>query len=302
MRSITILTTLCLSSISVMAQESERPSEEVTLQGEVGLSGNDRGNNNGEDRGNGDFLLIGIGAGVSPDYAGADNYDFITAPLVIGNIKGIGFATRGPGIAVDIIADKPQKKIDYIFGPLVRFRFNRNNADDIEDAQVVALDELDTAVELGFSAGFQINRILSDFDDLTVWVDAAWDVAGAHSGSVITPAFTYSTPLNKGTLARLSAGITYASDDFVTTYSSIDTANSLASGLAEFSADGGIRDVNSSILLAFDLDGDIRNGGWGIFGIGSYTRLLGDSANSPIVTETGSANQFFGAIGIGYSF
>ena len=249
-----------------------------------------------------DFLLLGVGAGISTDYAGADSYDFLAAPLIIGRYKGIDFATRGPGLAVDVIADTPGKKIDFILGPLARFRFDRNNSDNIEDVQVAALEELDTAVELGVSAGFQVNRIFHKFDNITIWVDAGWDVAGAHGGALITPAVTYSTPLSPALVANLSAGVSYATDDFTETYSSIDAADSLASGLPVFSAQGGIRDVNSRLLLAYDLDGDVRNGGWGLFALGSYTRLLGDTADSPIVTLTGSPDQFFGVFGVGYSF
>ncbi len=251
---------------------------------------------------NGDFLLIGIGVGITTDYAGADNYDFLPVPQALGSYKGIGFISRGPGLAFDFIPDKKDAKVDLIFGPQFRFRFDRNNSDNIEDAQVAALEELDTAVELGVSAGFQVNKLLSDFDNVTVWVDALWDVAGAHGGAFISPAVTYSTPLSTGIVARLSTGITYVSDDFVDTYSSINAANSLASGLPTFQGEGGIRDVNGSLLMAFDLDGDVRNGGWSIFALGNYSRLLGDTADSPIVTETGSPNQFFGALGIGYSF
>lgn len=256
----------------------------------------------GPPAGSSDFILLGIGAGISTDYAGADSYDFLPTPLVIGRYKGIDFATRGPGITVDFIRDKRGDKVDFILGPSFRFRFDRNNADNIDDIQVAALEELDIALEVGVTAGVKFNRILSGFDDISLMVDAQADVLGAHGGYVISPSLTYSTPFSAGIVARLSGGITYASDDFVDTYSSINAANSAASGLAQFTGAGGIRDWHTSLLIAYDLSGDVRDGGWGLFALGSYSRLLGDTARSPIVTETGSPNQLFGAIGIGYSF
>lgn len=249
-----------------------------------------------------DFVLIGIGAGISTDYSGADTYDFLPTPLVIGRYKGYDFITRGPGLMVDLVRDKRGQKINYILGPIGRVRFDRNDADNIDDPQVAALEELDIAVELGVTAGVKVSKIFSDFDDLTFMVDTVFDVAGAHGGTIITPSISYSTPLSEGVVVRLTGSANYASDDFIDTYSSINAANSLASGLAQFDGDGGIRDIGASLLLAIDLDGNVRNGGWGIFGLGSYSRLVGDSANSPIVTQTGSPNQFFGSIGIGYSF
>lgn len=249
-----------------------------------------------------DFLLLGIGAGFSADYSGADTYDFLPTPLVIGRYKGYDFATRGPGVMVDLVRDKAGKKINYILGPIGRVRFDRNNANNIDDPQVAALEELGIAVELGATAGIKVNKIFSAFDDITVMVDTVFDVTGVHGGTIISPAIIYSTPLSEGIVVRLTGSANYGSDDFIETYSSINAANSLASGLAQFDADGGIRDIGASLLLAIDLDGDVRNGGWGIFGLGSYSRLVGDSADSPIVTQTGSPNQFFGSIGIGYSF
>lgn len=249
-----------------------------------------------------DFVLIGIGAGISTDYSGADTYNFLPTPLVIGRYKGYDFVTRGPGLMVDLVRDKRGQKVSYILGPIGRVRFDRNNANNIDDPQVAALEELDIAVELGVTAGVKVSKIFSDFDDITFMVDTVFDVAGAHGGTIITPAISYSTPLSEGIVVRLTGSANYASNDFIDTYSSINAANSLASGLAQFDGDGGIRDIGASLLLAIDLDGDVRNGGWGIFGLGSYSRLVGDSADSPIVTQTGSPNQFFGSIGIGYSF
>jgi outer membrane protein len=39
-----------------------------------------------------------------------------------------------------------------------------------------------------------------------------------------------------------------------------------------------------------------------LFGIASYKRLQGDVAVSPIVRDTGSPNQVFASIGLGYTF
>jgi len=38
-----------------------------------------------------------------------------------------------------------------------------------------------------------------------------------------------------------------------------------------------------------------------IFGVGQYSRLVGDFKRSPIVSERGSANQWTGAFGLAYT-
>lgn len=42
--------------------------------------------------------------------------------------------------------------------------------------------------------------------------------------------------------------------------------------------------------------------GWALVGIVNYKRLQGDIAASPIVRDTGSANQFFGSVALAYRF
>ena len=56
------------------------------------------------------------------------------------------------------------------------------------------------------------------------------------------------------------------------------------------------------MLTAVDLDGDVTNGGFGLIFLGSYSRLLGDPKRSPVTSIRGSASQWFGAIGVGYTF
>jgi outer membrane protein len=41
---------------------------------------------------------------------------------------------------------------------------------------------------------------------------------------------------------------------------------------------------------------------WSVTALASYTRLLDDAADSPIVDDAGDANQFFGGALINYRF
>jgi outer membrane scaffolding protein for murein synthesis (MipA/OmpV family) len=49
------------------------------------------------------------------------------------------------------------------------------------------------------------------------------------------------------------------------------------------------------------LTGDLRHG-LGLFFTGSYSRLQNDFAASPVTSVAGSPNQWFGALGLGYTF
>lgn len=248
----------------------------------------------------GDYLTVGIGLAVGPSYEGSDNYTFSPLPVVLGSIGGIDFQPRGPGIALDFIPDQEGAKVDFLLGPVVRARFDRQNS--IKDPVVRSLGELDFAVEVGPTAGVQFNRLLNPYDSLTAQVDVRWDIAGAHDGMVVFPSLTYFTPLSRGIVTSLAISGEYVDDDYADYYFSVSPAGTAASGLPTFTATSGWKNIGATILTAVDLDGDATNGGFGLIFLGSYSRMLGDPKRSPVTSIRGSADQWFGAVGIGYTF
>jgi outer membrane protein len=68
-------------------------------------------------------------------------------------------------------------------------------------------------------------------------------------------------------------------------------------GLAAYSASSGVNSLGLAGSATFQF-----NPQWAVTGYARWDRLIGDAADSPIVTQTGSANQWtFGAI-VAYSF
>ena len=249
----------------------------------------------------GDWLTVGVGGGYGPSYEGSDDYVLFPAPIAQGSIGGFDFGARGPGLYVDLIADgNSNSNVKFIAGPLVRVRLDRNSK--IKDPVVSLLGKRDVAVEVGATAGVSFSKVLHAFDTLTISSDIQWDVADAHNGRIITPNISYSTPLSEAIFANLSISATHVDDGYADTYFSVDAPGSLASGLPVFDADGGWKSVGASLLGGVDLSGDIRDGGWGVFGLVSYSRLTGDAKRSPVTSIRGDADQWFLAAGISYTF
>ncbi len=172
----------------------------------------------------------------------------------------------------------------------------------IKDAQVRALGKLDTAVEVGGFVGIgQTGVITSDYDNLSFRVAYLTDVGGAHGSHIITPSIEYGTPLSRQAYVGLSLSADIVGEGYADYYFSVAPAGSLASGLAAYDADGGFKSWSLSLAGAHALTGDLL-GGVSLFAVGSYTRLRGDFAESPIVSTAGSANQWFAAVGLSYSF
>jgi outer membrane protein len=247
----------------------------------------------------GDYLSVGVGAAYGPSYAGSDDYDVFPVPLVQGSFHGVAINPRSGGVALDFIPN-PADGVGFNLGVASRVRLDRTGG--IKDPVVRSLGKLDTAVEVGPSAGLSFPHLLNGYDSLTLTTDVLWDVAGAHSGMVVDPSIAYFTPLSRGIAASLSMSAEYADKDFADYYYSITPDGAAASGLPQFEAGKGFTRAGANLLLAFDLNGNLEDGGVALFVVGGYTRMLGDAKRSPVTSIRGSADQWLGAAGIAYTF
>lgn len=247
----------------------------------------------------GDFLAAAIGVGAGPSYIGSDDYQLVPIPVFQGSIGGIDINPRPAGIALDVIPDQG-RRVSFQLGPAARLNFNR--AVDTRDELIEAFPRLDAAVEVGPTVGVSINRVLHSYDSFTLSADILWDVAGAHDGMSVRPSATYFTPVSRGAALAISANTTWIDDSFADYYYTVDPALAPDTPLPAFEAEGGFQNAGLTSLVFVDLDGDILNGGLALFGVVNYTRVLGDAADSPFTSFAGSADQFFGGVGVGYVF
>lgn len=249
-------------------------------------------------------LTVGIGAAVIPSYEGSDDYRVIPVPQLRGKVSDFAFWTRGPSLYFDVIPNRGQD-IDLQLGPVAGVRFDRSSRKNIKDAAVRALGERDKAVELGGFVGIgKTGIITSAYDNLSVRVAVTKDVAGAHESFIVTPAIEYFTPLSTRSFVGLGVSADYVGKKYGRYYYDVDAAGALASGLPEYSRAGdgsGFKKVGVNLTGGLSLSGDIRKG-WALFALGGYSRMLGDYADSPIVSIAGSKDQWIGAVGVGYTF
>ena len=253
----------------------------------------------------GDYLSVGIGAGYAPSYTGSDDYVTFVFPVVQGSWRGIDINPRPAGVALDFLSMEKEGGPNFSLGIAGRINTDRTDIDDIEDSIVAAYGELDTAIEVGPTVGVSFPAVLNPYDSLSFNVDALWDVAGAHDGMKIAPSVAYFTPLSRAIAVSLSASATYIDDDYADYYYSVAPDNPalpVGSRLPGYQADGGFESVGTNLLVAYDLGGNLADGGVSLIGIGGYSHLLGDAEDTPFTAIRGDADQWFAAIGIGYTF
>ena len=247
----------------------------------------------------GDTLTIGLGGSYLPSYEGSNNYVLSGSGLIRGRVSGFNFYSRATSLLLDVVREPANAPVNLEFGPMVNLRLDRTSG--IKDARVRALGEIDTAIEAGAFLGVTKNGVFHEYDFLTARVDVIHDVTNTHDSLIVTPNLEYATPLSRTALVGASISADYVGDGFARTYFGVTPSGAAASGLAAYDLDGGFKNVRLSLLSALSLSGDLRRG-WGLFAIGSYSRLLGDFKRSPIVRDAGDADQFFAAIGLSYTF
>lgn len=249
------------------------------------------------------WVSLGIGAGLVPSYQGSDDYIVFPLPLIVGRVGGVGIRPNGPGFVLDVFSPEPsfgQRKTRLNAGPAFRIRNDR--VAQIEDEVVETLEDLDLAVEVGGNVGVSFPGVFNPRDTLTLQTQVRWDVAGAHEGMLVEPSIGYRRIFGTGVLLQMNAGLQFVDDSYAEYYFSVTPEQSAISGLPVFDAQGGLNSVGTTAILNFDLDGNALNGGFNIYTIVGYTRLLNDGADTPFTDLRGDANQFIGGIGVGYTF
>lgn len=231
-----------------------------------------------------------LGMAALPEYDGSKDYQ--TIPIISGQInKGNYYAaTRGLGAFANVIDSN-----SFNAGPIINFRFGRN--DDVENQTIAKLRNIDNAFELGGFVSYVFRSTLKAGDNLEISANLTKDIAGGHNGIIGEIGASYFVPVRRDLRLGVNFGIDYQSKDYMRQYFSIDADNSARSGLAQYNASGGFNSFGLGTIGLYSI-----NSRWGLVGVLQYTRWISDAAKSPIITQEGTKNQVFGAVGITYRF
>jgi len=244
--------------------------------------------------------LITLGAGIAlvPDYVGSRDSKIVPVPGARVSLDGFSFTLAGNRGWADLVPDnRGVRGFDFQLGPLASLDLNRSRK--VRDPQINALGKVRAAIEGGVQAGIGYQGLItSAYDKLSFTVGYIHDLGGVHKSYVISPAVTYSTPLSHKAFVSISGGADYAGRGFARRYYGVTPAGAAASGLPAYNPGKGWEDWNAGVLVDIALTGDLT-GGLQLIAGGTYTRLLGDIAASPVVRNR---NQWIGAVGLAYTF
>lgn len=98
-------------------------------------------------------------------------------------------------------------------------------------------------------------------------------------------------------LFSIGPRVTWSDNRYQDAWFSVTPADAPAAGLPAYDAGGGIQAYGA--IATFGTQFSPR---WGIYGYTKYDRLVGDAADSPIVRQYGSRDQFSGGLTLTYTF
>ena len=246
-------------------------------------------------------LTIAAGGVWLPDYEGSDDNRWTPLPAANGTVAGMSFTVLGNRASLDLIPDVADKTWNLQLGPVAVINLNRTNRDAIADPRVRALGEIDTAVEIGGYGAIGKTGILHDFDSLSISLSYRHDVTKIHRSGIFTPSVTYTTPLSTKALVALFATAEIVQDRYARTYFGVTPTGSVLSGLPAYTPQGGQKDITFGGMFTHSLTGNLTKGLALVAG-GTYKKLVGDFADSPIVAIAGSRHQWTAGAGLALTF
>jgi outer membrane protein len=234
--------------------------------------------------------FVGLAVGMAPDYFGSADYFVGAAPVMRLQRDGTEQSVFLYGNAFGSnLVDHPWLRT----GPSAVLRFGRS---DVDDDVVDRMRDVDMSLDLGW----QIGAEFIDPDNVArrarIDAYATHDVTGAHDGYVAGISASAWTP-TPFFLLGVNASVSWGSDDYTGAYFGVDAVDSGRSGLPMFEAGEGLRDARIAAIALVPVTSRVIVGAGVI-----YSRLLGDAADSPIVSDRGDANQFIFGIGSAYSW
>lgn len=230
----------------------------------------------------GDWYLKVGGAGfVAPKFEGDDSYEFAFSPIISLGKAGTEarFTSRNDAISLGLFDNGSFRA--GLAGDLVLPR-DSEDADGLKD------------VDFGFEAGGFAEFYPTD------WLRVRGEVMHgfiAHDGvvaNVAVDAFTDITPE-----VRLSGGprLSFASAQYFEAYYGVNAAESVATGLGEYSPGGGVRSYGVGGAIDWKTTDRLTTS---LFA--EYERLGPPATDSSVVKQSGSPNQYLIGISATYRF
>ena len=227
-------------------------------------------------------VRVGLGGQLKPDFIGSDDVEL--RPLWdLDLARGTDpFPFESPD---DSFGIRLFSKGGFTAGPAANVEWKRKESD-----VGAPVGKVKTTVEVGGFAEYLVGETIRLRADLRKGI-------GGHEGVVGSVGADRIWRDGDRYVFSIGPRVLFSSARYQRAYFGVDDEAALASGLPAYRPDGGVYAVAATSGLSYQFSPR-----WGAFGFAQYERLVGDAADSPIVRDLGSRNQFSGGIGLSYTF
>ncbi len=229
-------------------------------------------------------FTIGAAGIYTPDFLGSEDYSLVPVPDLKIEYKDAFFASFFDGVGYNVLNSGGWRA-----GPVVKYAFGREEDDN--DA-LKGLGDIDGTVEIG---GF----LEYELEPFSAKLELRQGVNG-HEGLIGEVGLNYSNAVDLfGPPVFFSFGprLSFGDESYNSAFFGIDGTQSASSGLARYDAEAGIVSYGIGGFAMMPVTDAIS-----INLFGGYDRLGSQGADSPLVAERGSENQFMVGFGVSYRF
>jgi outer membrane scaffolding protein for murein synthesis (MipA/OmpV family) len=225
---------------------------------------------------------VGAGAHLYPSYPGSDSFDI--GPMVdLDRARGDElFEFEAPDDSFSLaLVDSG----GFEFGPVVNFEGART-AEDVG----ALLPKVKFSLEPGAFVAVDLG------ESFRLRAEVRKGVTG-HKGWIGLAGADWVARDGDEWLFSIGPRVTWSNDRYHDAWWGVAPADAAPSGLPAYDPDGGIHAYGAA--ASFETQLGPR---WGIATYAKYDRLVGDAADSPIVRQLGSRDQFSGGLALTYTF
>lgn len=229
-------------------------------------------------------LTLGAAVLTLPEFQGDDDYMLRVQPIISLGRQGTAkrFSSRNDNISLGLVDTG-----NFRAGVAGKVVFGRDGDDA---ADIKGLDPVRFGGELGGFAEFYP----------TAWMRLRGEVRHgirSHDGVVADVSADFFTNITPTVQVSAGPRVTYASQDYHEAWYGVNASEAVASGLSEYHPDSGFHSVGLGGAINWDVTEKVKTS---LFG--EYARLVGPAADSSLVNERGSKNQFTVGVSATYRF
>lgn len=231
---------------------------------------------------------LGLGVTASEQSFG-QGWRALPAPRVSIDYEGYRLATRGPGLAADLV---PSQRLN--LGPLVRYSGGRESRELPERYR--QQPDIPVSAEVGITLGSGIPWEVIGVPlpgILTASADLVTSLPGGHETTVFAPSLGWVGSVTPQLTLIGSLGSQWGTEAHMNTFFGVKATPD--TGVEGFRPGAGLKDLSLSVIASYQ-----HTQQWSTLWLTSISQYQGDAARSPLVRDTGALNRVFLVWGVSY--